>query len=91
MRLSKYMRLAALLAALALLLPTLISAQSVVTGAISGSITDPSGAVIVGATVNLKNNATGELLTTTSSSGGAYQFTLLKPGNLHRDGDATRV
>jgi Carboxypeptidase regulatory-like domain/TonB-dependent Receptor Plug Domain len=80
MRLSKYMRLAALLAALALLLPTLISAQSVVTGAISGSITDPSGAVIVGATVNLKNNATGELLTTTSSSGGVYQFTLLKPG-----------
>jgi Carboxypeptidase regulatory-like domain/TonB-dependent Receptor Plug Domain len=80
MRLSKYMRLAALLAALALLLPTLISAQSVVTGAISGSITDPSGAVIVGATVNLKNNATGELLTTTSGSGGTFQFTLLKPG-----------
>ncbi len=80
MRLGKYFGLAALFAALLLLLPTLISAQSVVTGAISGTITDPSGAVIVGATVNLKDNATGEMLSTTSSSGGVYQFTLLKPG-----------
>ncbi len=80
MRSNKYFWLAALFAALLLLLPSLISAQSVVTGAVSGSITDPSGAVIVGATVNLKNGATGETLTTTSSSGGVYQFTLLKPG-----------
>jgi hypothetical protein len=80
MRLSKHFRLAVLFAGLLLLLPTLISAQSVVTGAIGGTITDPSGAVIVGATVNLKNGATSEVLSTTSSSGGIYQFTLLKPG-----------
>ena len=80
MRLNKHSWLVALFTALLLLLPTLISAQSVVTGAISGSITDPSGAVIVGATVNLKNNATGETGSTTTSSGGIYQFTLLKPG-----------
>ena len=80
MRLSKHCRLAILFAALLLLLPTLISAQSVVTGAIGGTITDPSGAVIVGATVNLKNGDTSEVLSTTSSSGGIYQFTLLKPG-----------
>jgi carboxypeptidase family protein len=80
MRLSNHFRLAALFAAMLLLLPTLISAQSVVTGAINGTITDPSGAVIVGATVNLKNGATSEVLSSTSSSGGIYQFTLLKPG-----------
>src|ERR1700722_3830212 len=80
MRLNKHFKLAALFAALLLLLPTLISAQSVVTGAISGTITDPSGAVIVGATLNLKNNATGELQTTTSHADGVYQFSLLKPG-----------
>jgi hypothetical protein len=80
MRLSKHFKLAALFAALLLLLPSLISAQSVITGAIGGTITDPSGAVIVGATVNLKNGATSEVLATTSSSGGIYQFTLLKPG-----------
>ncbi len=80
MRLNKHSCLVALFAALLLLLPTLASAQSVVTGAISGSITDPSGAVIVGATVNLKNIATGETSATTTSAGGIYQFTLLKPG-----------
>src|ERR1700720_355764 len=80
MRLSNHFRLAVLFAGLLLLLPTLISAQSIVTGAIGGTITDPSGAVIVGATVNLKNGATSEVLSTTSGSGGTYQFTLLKPG-----------
>ena len=43
-----------------LLLPSISLAQSVVTGGISGVVTDPSGSVIVGATVSLKNNATGE-------------------------------
>ena len=59
MRLNKNFRLGALFAALLLLLPTMISAQSVVTGAISGTITDPSKAVIVGATVNLKKQRDG--------------------------------
>jgi hypothetical protein len=81
MRLNKPFWVAVLFVALMLLLPTFLSAQSVVTGAVSGSITDSSGAVIVGATVNLKNGATGEILSTTSSSDGIYQFTLLKPGS----------
>ena len=80
LRFHKYFRLAVSFIALLLLLPTLISAQSIVTGAISGTISDPSGAVIVGATLTLRNNATGEMLTTTSSADGAYQFSLLKPG-----------
>ena len=63
-----------------LLLPGISFAQSVVTGGISGVVTDPTGAVIVGATVNLKNNATGESFTTTSGASGSFQFTLLKPG-----------
>ena len=80
MRTDKYLCLAVSFLALWLLLPTLISAQSIVTGAISGTITDPSGAVIVGATLNLKNNATGEMQTTNSHTDGVYQFALLKPG-----------
>ena len=63
-----------------LLLPGISLAQSVVTGGISGVVTDPTGAVIVGATVNLKNNATGESFTTTTGTSGSFQFTLLKPG-----------
>jgi hypothetical protein len=80
LRFHKYLRLPVSFLALLLLLPTLISAQSIVTGAISGTISDPSGAVIVGATLNLRNNATGEMLTTTSHADGVYQFALLKPG-----------
>jgi hypothetical protein len=80
LRFDRYFRLAVSFIALLLLLPTLISAQSIVTGAISGTITDPSGAVIVGATLNLKNNATGEMLTANSHADGVYQFALLKPG-----------
>ena len=63
-----------------LLLPGISWAQSIVTGGISGVVTDPSGAVITGATVTLKNTVTGEALSATTGSSGTYQFTLLKPG-----------
>jgi hypothetical protein len=71
--------LVAVFAAL-LFLPSISMAQSIVTGAISGTITDPSGAVIVGASLSLKNPATGESLTATSGGTGGFQFTLLQPG-----------
>jgi hypothetical protein len=80
MRSNQYFRLGALFAALLLLLPSLLSAQSVVTGALNGTVTDPSGAVIVGATVTLTSTDTGASLTTQSSSSGGYSFGLVKPG-----------
>ncbi|MGC1169598.1 MAG: carboxypeptidase regulatory-like domain-containing protein [Candidatus Acidiferrales bacterium] len=79
-RFDKYFRLAVSLIALLLSLPALVSAQSVVTGGLTGIVTDSTGSVIVGATLNLKNQATSEVLTATTGSTGAYQFTLLKPG-----------
>jgi carboxypeptidase family protein len=71
--------LVAVFAAL-LLLPGISMAQSIVTGALSGTVTDPSGAVIVGANLTLKNSGTGESLTTASNGTGGFQFTLLQPG-----------
>jgi len=71
--------LVAMFAAL-LLLPSVSMAQSIVTGAVSGVVTDPSGSVIVGASVTLKTNETGAIQTTNTGSSGTYQFTLLKPG-----------
>jgi hypothetical protein len=56
-------------------------AQNVVTGGISGTITDPSGAVVPNATLTLKSNATGETQTATTGSTGLYNFPLLKPGS----------
>src|ERR1700735_2113502 len=77
---ARYFQLAFSFIALLLLLPTLASAQSVVTGGLTGIVTDPTGSVIVGATVNLKNQSTTETQSATTGSTGAYQFTLLKPG-----------
>jgi len=80
MRSNQYFRLGALFAALLLLLPSLLSAQSVVTGALNGTVTDPSGAVIVGATVTLSSTDTGASLTTQTNASGGYSFGLVKPG-----------
>lgn len=55
------------------------AAQSIVSGDISGTVTDPSGAVVSGATVTIKNNATGAVQTTTTNATGFYRFSLLKP------------
>ncbi len=43
-------------------------------GALAGSITDPSGAVISGATISATNQATGGKNETKSTSAGAYKF-----------------
>src|SRR5208283_1110026 len=55
--------------------------QTIVTGGITGTITDPSGAAVPEAAVSLKNLAEGSSYSTTTSAGGEYQFSLLKPGD----------
>ena len=42
------------------------------TGAITGAVVDPSGALIGGASIVAKNNATSQELTTTSSDDGSF-------------------
>jgi hypothetical protein len=49
-------------------------------GAISGLVTDPSGAIIPGASVVAMNQATGVKLSTVSSAAGLYSFVSLSPG-----------
>ena len=55
--------------------------QSIVTGGISGVVTDPTGAGVAGASLTLKSLATAETFNATSSANGEYQFALLKPGD----------
>jgi len=55
--------------------------QSTTTGAIAGVVEDPSSAVIAGATVTLHNLDNGVSQTVMTSDTGAYQFSLLPPGN----------
>ena len=68
-----------LLVTLATMITPLVMAQSLVSGDIAGTVTDPSGAIVSNATVNLKNNATGATQTDKTSATGAYRFALLPP------------
>ncbi|MDR3720958.1 MAG: TonB-dependent receptor [Candidatus Acidoferrales bacterium] len=58
-----------------------IWAQSGTTGGLTGTVTDPSGGVIVGATVTATNVGTGQERSVTTDSSGVYKFSLLQPGN----------
>ncbi len=57
-----------------------LNAQSITQGNIRGTVMDPSGAVVPGATVALKNTATGATQTRTTNASGFYEFALLPPG-----------
>jgi hypothetical protein len=58
-----------------------VTAQSLLSGDISGTVTDPSGAVVADAKVDLKSLDTGAVQSTKTESTGVYRFSLLKPGN----------
>ncbi|MGC2499617.1 MAG: carboxypeptidase-like regulatory domain-containing protein, partial [Acidobacteriaceae bacterium] len=49
-------------------------------GSISGTITDPSGAIVPGARVTLLNPGTGVSLHAVTTAGGLYTFISLNPG-----------
>ena len=72
-------RIALRIAAASLLLASLSAAQTV-TGTIMGLVVDPSGNVIVGATVTLLNENTGAARTMPTTSTGAFAFPALPPG-----------
>src|ERR1043165_2323379 len=64
-----------------ILFATVAFSQGSQTGGLTGVVTDPQGAVVAGATVNVINESTGkaERATTTGGDGG-YAATLLPPG-----------
>ncbi len=50
------------------------------TGTMSGTVVDPAGAVVAGATVRVTNNATGAERVTTTNSVGVFRMEALQPG-----------
>jgi hypothetical protein len=52
-----------------------------ITGQISGTVTDPDGAVVVGATVQLTNDLTQQVRTFTTEANGTFIFTDLVAGD----------
>jgi len=69
----------ALLIALALGCASLPLQAQLSSGSISGLVTDPAGAIVAGAKVQVKNLATGILRDTTTNETGLYVFTGMLP------------
>src|SRR5262245_42106656 len=69
---------------------TFLDAQSVASGTIEGSVTDPTGAILVDATVELNNPVTGFKQMATTDASGMFRFTNVPFNNYHiqvsRDG-----
>ena len=57
-----------------------LSAQSTTQGSISGTVEDSTGASVPGATVNIKNSATGFAVNIVADGSGYYKAPLLEPG-----------
>lgn len=64
-------------------------AQTVSTGAITGTVTDPSGAVMAGVAVAASDKATGIERRTATNESGNYRFSLLPPGTYQLQFSAT--
>src|SRR5262245_58108782 len=57
-----------------------VYAQSASTGALIGTVTDPTGAVLQNAQIVLRKTGTGESRTTVTGQDGSYRLLLLSPG-----------
>ncbi len=74
--------IAFLLAAVFLALPvSRLSYSQGITGSITGTVTDPSGAVVAGATVTVRDVETNGARVVTTSDAGTYTVTQLLPGH----------
>jgi len=65
---------------LILLSPSLFAQSQATTGVIEGTVTDPSGAVLPGVTVTMKNTATNYVVTQVTDGGGRFRGVLLPLG-----------
>src|SRR5262249_18453381 len=65
------------------------AAQTVVSGELTGTVTDPSGAVVANAKLTLTSEATGEVQSSVTGPAGQFRFSLLRPGTYTLIANAT--
>jgi hypothetical protein len=58
-----------------------LTAQTASTGALTGTVMDPTGAIVPRATITITNTATNQTRTATTGNDGGYRFGLLEPGS----------
>src|SRR5215472_11713621 len=58
-----------------------LDAQTTSSGGLTGVVSDPSGAVVPNAIVELKDNAKGDTQSTRTNAEGEYLYSFLRPGN----------
>ncbi|MBP7474209.1 MAG: TonB-dependent receptor [Pyrinomonadaceae bacterium] len=73
------LKIFAMLMVLVAAMATVVSAQEF-RGTISGTVSDPNGAVVPNATVTIKNRGTNATNTVTTNSEGGFSVPLLQPG-----------
>lgn len=66
-----------------------LSAQTTTTGDLTGTVSDPSGAIIPSAKVTLKDNSKGSVQDSQTNKDGIYHFYLLPPGSYTLTVEAT--
>jgi outer membrane receptor protein involved in Fe transport len=66
---------------LAALCSVCLSFAQQITGSVTGTVTDPGGAAVSGASVKLTNTGTDATQTVTTDADGNFRFLLLPPGN----------
>ena len=82
-RLSRLGNCAKLLAGFAVLFlfPSMMRAQTISTGAITGTVTDPSGGAVANALVTATNKSTNQTREKRTGADGVYELALLPPGD----------
>ncbi|MHB8735230.1 MAG: carboxypeptidase-like regulatory domain-containing protein [Terriglobales bacterium] len=66
-----------------------LAAQTLTTGAITGQVTDPQGALVPGANITALNTATGSVRTGTTGANGSFSLSQLDPGDYQVKAAAT--
>src|SRR5579871_3502002 len=67
------------------LLSIQLPAQSIISGDVAGTVTDPSGGAVPNAAVTLTNTSTNGSQKTTTGADGSYRFAFVPPGTYKVD------
>src|SRR4029077_12990041 len=79
-RFSVYVSLWLLCLGIMIALTGSLSGQTIISGDITGTVTDPTGATLPNAAVTLTSADSGSIQTVTTDSTGGFRFPLLRPG-----------